>query len=409
MDVLGQSGKMTLTNGPNSVTVEMDSIYELDSAGSIIANTGPNSEKHSRQTFASVPFDINSTPRRTDRYGVPASAIDFSTTLVGGSSLNITSLVFSHHGTIAPTQNESWTVAGGTVKFNLEISNWPFCSGEGGNPCSGATGEYLEIGMVIKGATDSALSADGSGKRFTLSTDAAYGNNVTLELSDEVWVGDRWIKMPTGFPSVSFQGSKQVFKFRLPRFAGTALYDPIVSGLGAPLPPSPPPPLSSNIVTQLELTATGSVEDFTSEVQRTLAQAISQLVNVPESYITITVTPASVSITIAIASSNQAAAQTVASTLATSLSTVDEATSLLRSALPSITAISAPVIFVEGDLYVAANSNSGSQSGVVIAIAACAAVLLLVFGAVYQRNNKNSGSAMPAMHDVRLKGHSEHV
>ena len=114
MDVLGQSGKMTLTNGPNSVTVEMDSIYELDSAGSIIANTGPNSEKHSRQTFASVPFDINSTPRRTDRYGVPASAIDFSTTLVGGSSLNITSLVFSHHGTIAPTQNETWTVAGGT-------------------------------------------------------------------------------------------------------------------------------------------------------------------------------------------------------------------------------------------------------------------------------------------------------
>ena len=56
VDVLGQSGKMTLSNGPNSVTVAMDNLYELDAGGSIIGNTGPNELKHSRQTFASVDF-----------------------------------------------------------------------------------------------------------------------------------------------------------------------------------------------------------------------------------------------------------------------------------------------------------------------------------------------------------------
>jgi len=98
--------------------------------------------------------------------------------------------------------------------------------------------------MVIKGSNDVALQADGSGKRFTLSTDAAYGNNVTLELSDEVWVGDRWVKMPAGYPSVTMQGSKQLFAFRLPKFSGTALYDPVVNGLGSPAPPTTPPPPS---------------------------------------------------------------------------------------------------------------------------------------------------------------------
>ncbi|KAL1500390.1 hypothetical protein AB1Y20_013047 [Prymnesium parvum] len=245
VNVLGQSGKMTLANGPNQITVEMDYIRELDASGNTVGNSGPNDGKHSRNTFANTDFTINSNPRRSYKYTLPTDAIDFNTKLVNNlAELSVTSFIFLHHGVIHPTQNESWAVAGGTVKFNLELSNWPFCVGERGNPCKGATGEYVEIGMAIKGSNDVALQADGSGKRFTLSTDAAYGNNVTLELSDEVWVGDRWVKMPAGYPSVTMQGSKQLFAFRLPKFSGTALYDPVVNGLGSPAPPTTPPPPS---------------------------------------------------------------------------------------------------------------------------------------------------------------------
>ena len=99
----------------------MDNIYELDAAGNIIANTGSNAEKHSRQTFASVDFSINTTPQRTSRFGVPADGIDFSTTLVGGSTLEVTTFTFLHNGIISPTANESWAVAGGTIKFSISV------------------------------------------------------------------------------------------------------------------------------------------------------------------------------------------------------------------------------------------------------------------------------------------------
>ena len=83
----------------------MDSIYELDASGSIIGNTGPNAGKHSRQTFASVDFTIDSTPARTLEYVVPADRFDFETTLVGSAKLKVMTWVFLHDGLITPTSN----------------------------------------------------------------------------------------------------------------------------------------------------------------------------------------------------------------------------------------------------------------------------------------------------------------
>jgi len=240
VEVLGQSGKMRLINGDNLVTVAMDNLYELDASGAIIGNTGPNHLKHSRQTFSSVDFTISNETRRTGQYGVPADAIDFSTTLLGASNLEITTLVFLHHGEIHPTVNESWAVAGGTIKFSVQMNAWPFCDGEGGSPCQGNVGAFLEVGMEIKGSADAALP-DGE-KRFTLATNPETGANITLELSDEVMLDGLWMRMPEGYPRVETQGSKQLFKFRFPRFGAACYYDPIVSGLGTALPPEPPPP-----------------------------------------------------------------------------------------------------------------------------------------------------------------------
>jgi len=242
VNVLGQSGKMTLSNGPNSVTVEMDNLFELDASGSMIGNTGPNDQRHSRNTFASVAFTINSMPRRSSQYGVPADTIDFSTTLLDSSQLSVASMIFLQDGIIKPTANESWTVAGGTIKFSVNISSWPFCSGESTQPCNGATGAFLQFGMQIKGSADASLP--NGAKRYTLARDAYTGKNISLELSDEVYANGKWLRMPAGYPRFEMQGSKQLFTFRFPRFTGSALYDPVIAGLETVL--SPPPPPSSS-------------------------------------------------------------------------------------------------------------------------------------------------------------------
>jgi hypothetical protein len=47
VNILGHSGKMTLsTSSGKEVVVLMDSIYEVDSSGSSIGNSGPNAGKH---------------------------------------------------------------------------------------------------------------------------------------------------------------------------------------------------------------------------------------------------------------------------------------------------------------------------------------------------------------------------
>ena len=211
VEVKGQSGKMTLSNGPNEIMVEMDYLRELDADGNVVGDSGPNSGKHSRDTFANVDFTIDA-GRDSEEYEVPSHAVDFRTELVGGSQLKVATHIFKYDGVIAPTANESWAVAGGTVKFSVSISSWPFCSGENGQgdgataqerACAGDVGEFLEFGMQIKGSEAEALSA--GEKRYTLATNAANGANITLELSDEILVNGVWIPMPEGYPKVIMQ------------------------------------------------------------------------------------------------------------------------------------------------------------------------------------------------------------
>ena len=392
--MLGQSGKMTLSNGPNQVTVAMDNLYELDAGGNIIGNTGPNSGKHSRQTFASVPFSINTTPRRTARFGVPADGIDFSTTLVGGSVLEVTTFTFLHNGIIRPTANESWAVAGGTIKFSIDISGWPFCSGESGNPCAGSTGAYLQFGMEIKGSSDAALP--GGEKRFTLATNAAAGNNVTLELSDEVFLDGAWVPMPAGYPKVETQGSKQLFIFRIPRFSSSALYDPVINGIGIPLPPSPPPPnapppwplpspsppppaptagassppalsppppSAAPKTVKLVLVASGAVSDYGEQERASLAREIAKAAGVPASFVSISITAASVQITASLTAPEAKPLSEVSAALSTAFADAQAATAILKEAVPGLVVESAPTVEVAAPTQGSGDGSSGETDG----------------------------------------------
>ena len=382
---------MTLTNGPNAVTVTMDHLYELDASGSIIGNTGPNSEKHSRNTFASVDFTINDTPVRTGEYGVPADSIDFSSTLVGSSTLLVKTLVFLHHGLIRPTANESWTVAGGTIKFSVQVSTWPFCAGESGNPCKGSTGAFLEFGMEIKGATEASLP-DGE-KRYTLSTDPATGNNVTLDLSDEVLLDGQWVQMPTGYPRVVMQGGKQLFQFRLPRFTTSAMYDPIVSGLGTPYTPSPSPsqPTEPGLAytTSTMITASGSISDYPATIQQAIIDVVAVAAGVPSSALAITITAASVIITVRITTSSSAEMTAVATTLEAALSDTASATTLLRQAVSDISVLSVPIVTVSVSSGGPATTPTSSTPMLVIIFCGVGVVILAVAVAVGMKKSKH--------------------
>ena len=107
VQILGQSGKMRLVNSVGAtVTVEMDSIHELDAAGSTIGLSGPNTGKHGRNTFANVEFTIDSTATRTSVDGVLADRIDFQTTLLQTATLTVSTWVFLGSGTISCRQHQ---------------------------------------------------------------------------------------------------------------------------------------------------------------------------------------------------------------------------------------------------------------------------------------------------------------
>lgn len=225
---------MRLSNGKNVITVTMDFLRELDADGQTIGNGGPNSVKHSRDTFANTDFEFEPI-RSSHEFGVASYAIDFATTLVADSKLLISTHIFKATGTIFPTDGESWDVGGGSIKFSVSVSSWPFCTGETGHgtdqgwACQGATGEFLEFGMEIKGQESGATNS--SAKTFSLATNPETGEDITLELSDEIYVDDEWLQMPEGYPKVITSDSKQLFIFRFPRFNGSALYDPVINGL----------------------------------------------------------------------------------------------------------------------------------------------------------------------------------
>ena len=77
------------------------------------------------------------------------------------------------------------------------------------------------------------MDPSGIEKKYDLGTTTS-GRVITLDMSDEVLLDGTWIQMPAR-SRVRSQGSKQlhVFKFRIPRFAASAFYDPLIHDLGS--------------------------------------------------------------------------------------------------------------------------------------------------------------------------------
>jgi hypothetical protein len=206
---LGSSGKFRISNeqgasDPNSVTVEVDSVYE---------RPGSN---HGTPTVANQDFTVSGVTSTTIGNGVPASLVTFATTLkTNGNTeygtLQLDTYIMQGSGTVT-TDTETFNVAPNDVKFNIILSDWTFDTAS----------EFVDVALIIKGNRGDGDVRQVDDNVFDL------GGSVPLILSGRVTVDGAETEMADGYPRYTNNGNKYTFEFRFPKFTDSATYDPIV-------------------------------------------------------------------------------------------------------------------------------------------------------------------------------------
>lgn len=232
LKVIGQSGKFDLipeddqgvAQTSKKLRIEMDSLYELDASGAKIGTSGPQSGKHSKNTFATEEFAITG-PNATTYGGIECRQITFSVDILG-ATLVMDTYLFTEDGTLTLGANssvteETFTIRPGTVKFNVWIDNWPFCAGSGGNPCNGATGSDLELTIKVTGPNSGSQSSSNS-------DEYDFGEGASMQLSNLFEIGGVYEEAGSG--DVTFASDDLVLRFPKPTGSSkTMKYDPVFS------------------------------------------------------------------------------------------------------------------------------------------------------------------------------------
>ena len=225
IDVVGQSGKFYVypdgesRSSEMAVVVEIDSLEEVDAQGDAVGTAGPQDAKHVINSFATQQFTIDD-PVDDAVNGIDAQKISFHSSVNTIGSITFDTYVLKSAGTIG-TDTESWDARASDVKWNIVLSNWTWC-GSGNEPRTCDAGEYVDVVVKIKGKKTQTNATDE--KTIDL------GDDVALELSDRVKIGNNWTAMPSGYPHMTVQGNSAYFHFRFPYFGTeTATYDPFMS------------------------------------------------------------------------------------------------------------------------------------------------------------------------------------
>ena len=230
MSVVPEAGRVSIKGQDplKQVDVAVVGLKEVDDAGTYVGKS------ITRDEFGGTLFSVDTSADQTDEYGVNAEYFSLQATIAGTATVKITNYVFRAAGTIYPTVNETVSVVPGDVKFNVEVSNWPFCSGQQDDACGGAQAAYLDLVIDMKGFNNTLATQ-------TSDTKLSYASGVEVELSSKIRVDGTFQTLPTGFPSVSVHDDTQLLILRVPRFATGALYDPVITNVGSNPPPAPPP------------------------------------------------------------------------------------------------------------------------------------------------------------------------
>lgn len=204
INVLGQSGKVKITRDNTEITLQVDYLYEVDASGNKVGKYGQN--KHSVESFATQSFTFSPLTSKEN-----LDEFTFETPVYSIGKLKLRTMLYNQSGTVG-TETETWNVASGDIKFNIELSDWTFC-----NPCGDGTALYIDVGIEIKGKD----SIPKGNKTIDL-------GGATLELSNRVVIDGSEINMPESYPQIETQGSKQLYVFRFPKFTNTVIYDPLL-------------------------------------------------------------------------------------------------------------------------------------------------------------------------------------
>lgn len=209
IQVLGQSGKVKITRQNSTITMDFDSMYEKDSLDKIVGMQGSLQNKHGINSFATQNF-VFGNKEDVVFQGISMVSFTFESPINTVGTLKVRVFISKSNGTIK-NGNETYTIAEGDVKWNIEILTWNFL----------AETEFLELNIIIKTLNDDEKVTQ-NGDKFTIGT-------MDLSTSNNVLIDNVLQPMPNGFPKLSIQGNKQIFTFKFPKFATSMIYDPIFS------------------------------------------------------------------------------------------------------------------------------------------------------------------------------------
>jgi hypothetical protein len=204
IDYTGQSGQMKIypANEVGFIQIKMDSLAETTASG------GSTSNKIT--TFANQEFTW-STPTPVTRNGVDGMFTYFSATLSNNAKFGLNTTIWVKD-VVVSNGNQTITVPANTLKFDVDVTNWPFL----------ATTNELSFGLSVATKGDK-----GDAKR----SEGASGSKVT--------VADGYIEAPSQCVadgvnkpaplSISQNGKNTILLWKFPYFASTLRYDPIVN------------------------------------------------------------------------------------------------------------------------------------------------------------------------------------
>lgn len=156
--VLGSSGKIILMRGKHhhesdaKMIFEFDEIKEYEDMNRMTAVGMTGSAKHSFNNFAHQMFTFSDVE---DGYyqNLSMTYFNFSSEITSVNANIFSSIyIFNESGSIT-TGNETTEVKNGSIKFNVEISNWKFCAQAGAICRHGneeETGNYLDLVISVK-------------------------------------------------------------------------------------------------------------------------------------------------------------------------------------------------------------------------------------------------------------------